>query len=389
MNYFEGLDFYAALFSVLILYIISKSRIRNPRISITIVSMLFIVLIYSKSKMQLVLLMTYLFIEWINIRTYLLFRKKYKRNRLYYYISLFIAMAPLIINKLTEGNLNLFAFLGISYISFKTIGIIIEIYDGLIKEVEFSDYLPFMIFMPTMSSGPIDRFRRFKDDLDHEMGGSEYTELIGTGLFRFTLGYAYKFVISLFLYKYLQRAMDFTMIKTFAYMYIYGFYLFFDFAGYSLMAVGTANILGINTPMNFNKPFISINIKDFWNRWHMSLSYWFRDFVFSRIVKNILKKKIFKNMTSIAFTSYIINMFIMGAWHGLTKSYLLYGLYHGLLLALNELYEQKSSFYKNNKDSLVYRIGSWFITFQLIMFGFFIFSGRFVEVVNHILENWR
>lgn len=389
MNYFEGLDFYAALFSVLILYIISKSRIRNPRISITIVSMLFIVLIYSKSKMQLVLLMTYLFIEWINIRTYLLFRKKYKRNRLYYYISLFIAMAPLIINKLTEGNLNLFAFLGISYISFKTIGIIIEIYDGLIKEVEFSDYLPFMIFMPTMSSGPIDRFRRFKDDLDYEMDGSEYTELIGTGLFRFTLGYAYKFVISLFLYKYLQRAMDFTMIKTFAYMYIYGFYLFFDFAGYSLMAVGTANILGINTPMNFNKPFISINIKDFWNRWHMSLSYWFRDFVFSRIVKNILKKKIFKNMTSIAFTSYIINMFIMGAWHGLTKSYLLYGLYHGLLLALNELYEQKSSFYKNNKDSLVYKIGSWFITFQLIMFGFFIFSGRFVEVVNHILENWR
>lgn len=385
MSYFDGLYFFTALFIVLILFVLTGCRKKYPKISIAIISAVFIFLIYSKSYKQLVTLILYLIVEWFNIQNYLKLRAKYKRAKSYYYFSMFIAIMPLVINKITEHNLNLIAFLGISYISFKTIQIIIEIYDGLVKEVKLMDYIPFMIFFPTMSSGPIDRFRRFKTDLDTKLEESEYTELIGTGIFRFVLGYTYKFVISYILYKYLLRAMDFTLIKTVAYMYIYGFYLFFDFAGYSLMAVGTANILGVNAPMNFNKPFISINIKDFWNRWHISLSHWFRDFVFSRLVKNILKKKIFKNMTSIAFVSYIINMTIMGAWHGITISYLLYGLYHGVLLALNEVYEQ-TNFHKENKDKRYYKLLSWFVTFHLVMFGFFIFSGRFAELIRSFLK---
>ena len=101
-------------------------------------------------------------------------------------------------------------------------------------------------------------------------------------------------------------------------MYLYTLYLFFDFAGYSLMAVGSSNILGIQTPMNFNKPFLSVDIKDFWTRWHITLSTWLRDFVFSRVLMQVIRKKWFKNRLHNATYAYIINMLVMGFWHGLS-----------------------------------------------------------------------
>jgi len=95
-----------------------------------------------------------------------------------------------------------------------------------------------------------------------------------------------------------------------------------------------------------------------------------------------VKKKWFDSRLQRASAGFIVNMFIMGMWHGLTLSYLLYGLYHGVLLALTEIYQKKSKLYKKNKDKKGYQVLSWFITLQLVMFGFLIFSGRFVEILN-------
>ena len=387
MNYFEGIDFFFLLFGILAVSLILGFLGEKQRSWITMTSIVFVVLIYSRNMNQLFLLIMYLIVQWINIKSYAVLRKKYKRNKFYYYSSLFIAILPLFLNKISGPlDMELYSFLGISYISFKTIQIVIEIYDGLIKKVEFRNFLPFMIFFPAMSSGPIDRYRRFSEDAQRYKPPREYADLLGNGIFRLILGYAYKFIISYILYEKLQLyAAGFEMADVLRYMYLYGFYLFFDFAGYSLMAVGASNIMGIQTPMNFNMPFISVDIKDFWNRWHISLSHWFRDFVFSRIVKNIMKKRVLKSMIAIAFLSYIINMFIMGAWHGLTASYLLYGLFHGVLLAVNDLYEKKFTFYEKIKDRLAYKILSWFVTFHLVMFSFLIFSGRFLEVVKHYI----
>ncbi len=97
-----------------------------------------------------------------------------------------------------------------------------------------------------------------------------------------------------------------------AYMYIYGLNLFFDFAGYSMFAVATGYVMGIEVPMNFNLPFLSRNLKEFWNRWHMTLSFWFRDFVFMRLVFLMMKKKWFKSRVTTSNVAYIINMLIMG-----------------------------------------------------------------------------
>ena len=87
------------------------------------------------------------------------------------------------------------------------------------------------------------------------------------------------------------------------------------------MAIGTSYILGIRTPENFNKPFISKDIKEFWDRWHITLSHWFRDFLFSRYMMSALRSKKFKNRLNAASAGFIINMFVMGIWHGLSKDY--------------------------------------------------------------------
>lgn len=142
------------------------------------------------------------------------------------------------------------------------------------------------------------------------------------------------------------------------------------------MVVGTSYCLGIRTPMNFNKPFLSIDIKEFWNRWHITLSHWLRDFVFTRFVMTATKKKWFKSRLTTANTAYLINMLIMGFWHGLSWHYIVYGLYHGLLLAATDTFEKKSKFYKKHKNGRVFKAVSWFLTFQLVMFGFYIFSGK-------------
>ena len=92
------------------------------------------------------------------------------------------------------------------------------------------------------------------------------------------------------------------------------------------MAIGTGYILGIQVPENFNQPFFSVDMKDFWTRWHISLSTWLRDYVYTRFVMAALKQKWFKNQRSASYLGYILTMMTMGLWHGLAPHYLVYGL---------------------------------------------------------------
>lgn len=159
-------------------------------------------------------------------------------------------------------------------------------------------------------------------------------------------------------------------------MYLYSLYLFFDFAGYSNFAIGFSYIMGIKTPENFNLPFMSRNIKDFWNRWHMSLSFWFRDYVYMRFAFMMQKKKWIKNRFTISYLGYLLLFLLMGVWHGLELHYIVYGLYHALLIISFDWFERKNkkySFWKKNKWTHAIAI---VITFHFICFGFLIFSGR-------------
>lgn len=147
-------------------------------------------------------------------------------------------------------------------------------------------------------------------------------------------GFLYKFIIAYLINQHLMEATfakQDTFLSNVIYMYSYSFYLFFDFAGYSAFVIGVSYMMGIKTPENFNKPFISRNIKDFWNRWHMSLSFWFRDFIYMRFVFFATKKKLLKNRYTISYIGAFLNFFIMGIWHITGEhvyQYIIYGLYH-------------------------------------------------------------
>ena len=319
------------------------------------------------------------------IKLYL--RLKIEKNCDRVSIFVILSLVPLVISRILpilEIDYK-FGFLGISYITFKVMQMLVEIKDNMIKEVNFIDYLSFMIFFPTLSSGPIDRSRRFIKDIEKTISKTEYLDNLGKGIEYILQGLVYKIILSQLIFDKINIISEatYTTKNLTIYMYLYGFYLFFDFAGYSLMAVGVSKIFGIDTPMNFNKPFLAKDMKDFWNRWHMSLSHWFRDFVFSRLVFAMFKKKIFKSSLTTAMVAYIVNMTLMGVWHGINFSYLLYGLYHGIILAITE-YFQKTKFYKNNKNKKWFEYSSIFITFNLVMFGFFIFSEKFVYVLQVI-----
>ena len=383
MNYFEGNEFFLLLFVVLLIGFVVNFFEKRKDYYILALSLLFAGAIYGKSRAMIVYLLAFIVYQYFLVFLAQRIEAKWLKP------LVFLSILPLVINKVFAlTSLHLLAFIGISYMSFKTIQIMLEISDGLIKEkITVKDYLQFLLFFPTVSAGPIDRSRRFLKEINEVMPRKEYLELAGDGVYRIVLGLLYKIVLSTYVYQMLL-ALNNTGIVVYSikYMYLYTLYLFFDFAGYSLMAVGSSNILGIQTPMNFNKPFLSVDIKDFWTRWHITLSTWLRDFVFSRVLMQVIRKKWFKNRLHNATYAYIINMLVMGFWHGLSVSYIVYGFYHGVLMAGFEVYQKKSNFYKKNKNKKWYKLLSWFVTMNLVMVGFFIFSGEPYKILLTILK---
>ena len=383
MNYFEGNEFFLLLFVVLLIGFVVNFFEKRKDYYILVLSLLFTGAIYGKSRAMIVYLLAFVVYQYLIV--FLAQRMEAKRLK----PLVFLSILPLVINKVFAlTSLHLLAFIGISYMSFKTIQIMLEISDGLIKEkINIKDYLQFLLFFPTVSAGPIDRSRRFLTEINEVMPRKEYLELAGDGVYRIVLGLLYKIVLSTYVYQMLLALNNTsTVVYSIKYMYLYTLYLFFDFAGYSLMAVGSSNILGIQTPMNFNKPFLSVDIKDFWTRWHITLSTWLRDFVFSRVLMQVIRKKWFKNRLHNATYAYMVNMLVMGFWHGLSVSYIVYGFYHGVLMAGFEVFQKKSNFYKKNKNKNWYKLLSWFVTMNLVMIGFFIFSGEPYKILLTILK---
>lgn len=317
--------------------------------------------------------------EYAIMNVYLRIRTGENSSRVLYWFFLLLSLSPLTAYKLlglTGNPHHVLAFIGISYMTFKVAQIIIEIYDGLIKEVSPFDFAYLLLFFPTILSGPIDRSHRFCKDLQRTISRAEYLELLGSGIYKILLGMVYKIVIAALLYFAIsQLGMGRDAFSVIVYFYAYGFYLFFDFAGYSLMAIGAGYIFGIKVPDNFNRPFLSRNINEFWNRWHITLSHWLRDYVFSRITMACMRTKLRKKRTTVAIIAFMVNMTLMGCWHGLTSYYILYGIYHGVLLSCYEIVRRKP-FYKKHAEKRWFTFLEWFITLHLVLFGFFIFSGR-------------
>lgn len=359
-----------------------------------LVSLVFLVLIFGGSHWQQGVTM----IGWIIYQFAITFGYQHylqsgKNKAGVFYLMVVLAIIPLACVKVapvvpqTEGLT--IGFLGISYVTFKTVQVIMELRDKTIKKVDPISYARFLLFFPTISSGPIDRYRRFVKDYNNAPSREEYLHDLQYGVRYLFQGFLYKFLIGyVFGTIWLPRLAHIALYSGKAagglrlswallgYMYCYSMYLFFDFAGYSLFAVSTSYFMGIRTPMNFNKPFISKNIKDFWNRWHMTLSFWFRDFIFMRFTFMAMKKRWFKNRIHLSQAAYLLNFLIMGFWHGLTWYYICYGIYHALAIIINDIWLRFKKKHRkqipHNKFTEAFAI---FLTFNVVCLSFLLFSG--------------
>ncbi|ETT76155.1 D-alanyl-lipoteichoic acid biosynthesis protein DltB, partial [Bacillus mycoides] len=348
-----------------------------------VLTLIMLAIIFSDKPNQAMMLAVFIIWQYVLIKGYLLLRKQ-NNNTFMFYMAVILSILPLILAKIAPfvPELKLIVFTGISYVTFRAVQMVFEIRDGLIKECSFFNFWEFILFFPAISTGPIDRYRRFQKDIQKPPSAEEYQNLLYMGINRIFQGFLYKFILA---YLIKENIMDATIahqntiLSNMIYMYSYSLYLFFDFAGYSSFVIGVSYMMGIKTPENFNKPFISRNIKDFWNRWHMSLSFWLRDFIYMRFVFFATKKKLIKNRYMISYIGVFLNFFIMGIWH-ITghhiAQYMIYALYHIALFILFDIFERKNKKYKFWPNNTFMHVLAIVITFHFVCFGFLIFSGH-------------
>ncbi|MDN6900258.1 D-alanyl-lipoteichoic acid biosynthesis protein DltB [Oenococcus sicerae] len=354
----------------------------------TIFSAVFIVLMFTDDKLsQGIALVGYIIWQLIIVYSYDKYRSHANQSWVFY-LTTFVAILPIMVVKITpavdHGAQSIIGFLGVSYLTFKSVGMIMEMRDGVQKDFHAWHFIRFMLFMPTISSGPIDRYRRFEKDYEQVPERSQYINMLGKAVYYLFLGFLYKFILAYIFGSLMLPAAEKMAIAAgkglswplVSVMYVYGFDLFFDFAGYSLFAVAISYLMGIETPMNFNQPFRSKNLKEFWNRWHISLSFWFRDFVFMRMVFAMKKRRLYKKSTTYSSVAYVLNMLLMGFWHGLTWYYIAYGLLHGLGLMINDWWlRYKRKHLKWLKSNWLTQGIAIIFTFHVVMASFLLFSG--------------
>lgn len=330
----------------------------------------------------LTVVLSYAVIQWAAARAFLWARQR-SNSGAWYACALAVGLFPLLFAKVfasihsNSPATEILGFVGISYVTFRCLDVIIGIRDRLITELPLIKYAGYLLLFSTISSGPVDRYRRFSNDWDATRTREQFLDDLDGAVERIFRGFLYKFLLATLIYRNWLAPLrhSHSVLGTVSYMYGYSFYLFFDFAGYTAFAVALSYLVGIHTPENFNWPFISRNIREFWDRWHISLSWWFRDHIYMRFVMASMKGKWFVNRYTGSHIGFLLTMTLMGLWHGLELHYLVYGIYHGALLVINDIFSRW------NKERGLLK-GQWgravavFLTFNAVCFGLLIFSGR-------------
>ena len=296
-----------------------------------------------------------------------------------FYAAVALATGPLLLSRaLPLVSQAPAAFLGLSYATFRSVDVLVCIHDGLIASLSPVTYLAYLFFFPTWSAGPIDRYRRFEADSRRRRGRAEFLVDLDAAVRRFFDGLLYKFVLAAFVQQFglSPLATHHGFFATWAYMYAYSFYLFFDFAGYSSFAIAFSYLLGVHTPENFNRPFFATNMMDFWNRWHITLSTWFRDHVYMRFVMAAVRGRWVASRQAVSCLGFFVTFGLMGLWHGFAARYIVYGLYHASLLSLTVWLVEYRKGRRIWGEGPLWTAAATAVTFNLVSFGFLIFSGR-------------
>jgi membrane protein involved in D-alanine export len=315
--------------------------------------------------------------QWLTVRV---FAAAGARAGWLFYSALGVSLLPLAITKVIPvvSPQTQFGFLGISYVTFRALDIFFCLRDGVIETPSMIELFMFLFFFPTISAGPIDRYRRFVPDWKKRRSRAEFLADLDGAVHHFFRGLLYKFILAALIeYHWLKSAASSgSLCAVLSYMYAYSFYLFFDFAGYSAFAIAVSFLFGVHTPENFNRPFLARNIRDFWNRWHITLSFWFRDHVYMRFLLAAARGKWFKNLNTAAILGYFLAFGLMGLWHGIEPHYILYGLYMATLLSAFHVFSTWKKAHRYWREGPLWNAVAIFVTFNAVCFGLLIFSGH-------------
>lgn len=269
------------------------------------------------------------------------------------------------VNNLFHSNLNLLNVvlpIGISFYTFQIISYEIDVYNKKVNvQSNILKYFLYVFLFPQLIAGPIVRYQ----DVNNEIDNRNVTfEMFANGLRRFIIGLSKKVIIANNLGElcniYLNLG-DKSVLFTWIFAISYMLQIYFDFSGYSDIAIGLGKMLGFNFPENFNYPYMAKSITDFWRRWHMTLSSWFRDYVYIPLGGN--KKGVLKQIRNI-----LIVWSLTGLWHGASWNFIVWGLYFGILLILEKFILKK---YFSNVPKFIKGIYTLF----LVMISFVIFQG--------------
>lgn len=256
--------------------------------------------------------------------------------------------------------------IGLSYFLVRQIHLLFEAYKDNLEEIKLTEFLSYAGFFPAFFTGPIHRLPEFMRDLKQ---GSFNAENLSAGLERILYGYVKVVVLANYLvmdfFAFRLNSIELTHPGLFEYLDCvrYGANLYFQFAGYTDIAIGVSLIAGFKLRENFNFPFVAQNINDFWKRWHISLSDWCKDYVFKPV---FAKTRIFG-------LSILLTMLAIGVWHEFSGRYVLWALYHGFGIALWKVFEKNKKFrFGENQPFLkvLSTLLSVFVTLNFVILSF-------------------
>lgn len=274
--------------------------------------------------------------------------------------------------------------LAISFFVFEFVHYLFEIRRGGKPVSNIFEFAAFTFFFPSLVAGPIKRYGQFLPSLEHGLK-SVSTNDVMMGLLQVTSGFIKKTVLAdtltLYIVSRQDAFMSLAMPERWIILLAIGFRIYLDFSGYSDIAIGLARMMGIQLPPNFNWPYVATNLRDFWQRWHISLSSWIRDYVYIPLGGNRMG-------TSRMLLNGVIAFALCGFWHGAAWNYVLWGLYHGLGFAVCLTYRKFSatSWIGSILDRLP--ILSWAVTMAFVFFGWLLFFYPLDRAFKMFLALW-
>ena len=267
-------------------------------------------------------------------------------------------------------RLDLLLPVGISYYTFQSVGYVIDVYRGEKAEHNLIKYAVFVSFFPQLGSGPIERGKNILGQLEELKTKNLWDyDRVKNGILLMLWGLFQKIVIADRLALYVDTVygnyQEYGLLVIVTALILYAFQLYCDFDGYTNIACGVAQVMGITLMQNFKRPYLASNIKDFWSRWHISLTSWFRDYLYIPLGGN-RKGNVRKQL------NVLIVFCLSGLWHGASWNFVIWGAIHGLMLVGYNIF---SSFNKKKEKTISFstRLRNGIMTFAVVDLAWFFF----------------